>query len=95
MVAHSPHPRAIVAGHYFDFYRQFRHRLGALSVFVIHVRAALHSRRLGVLQLVCLLHLLLHLLRLAPMSVKEGGFFSQILVGLTRVSGDALRLAEK
>ena len=49
MVAH-PFSRAAAAaraGHH--FHRQFRHRLGSLSLFVNYASAAPHSRPLGVL----------------------------------------------
>ena len=49
MVAHPAHRRAAVAGRDFDFHRQLRHRLGALSVSLIHVRAAQYPWPLGVL----------------------------------------------
>ena len=49
MVAHPAGRRAVAAGGYFDLHSQFRHRLGALPVSLMHVRAAQYSWRLGVL----------------------------------------------
>jgi hypothetical protein len=49
MVARSVNCRASVIGGRFNLYRQFRHRLGAVSVFMIHARAAQHSGHLGIL----------------------------------------------
>ena len=49
MVACSLDCRASVTGGRFNLYRQFRHRLGALSVFMIHAGAAQHPGHLGLL----------------------------------------------
>jgi hypothetical protein len=49
VVARSINRCASVIGGSFNFHRQFRHCLGALSVSMIHARAAQHPGHLGVL----------------------------------------------
>ena len=48
MVAH-PAYRCAAAGRDSNFHGQFRHRLGTLSVSLIHAHAAKYPRRVGVL----------------------------------------------
>ena len=49
VVAGSVDCHAAVIGGHLNLYRQFRHCLGALSVFMIHARAAQHPGHLGIL----------------------------------------------
>jgi hypothetical protein len=48
MVTRPAHGRA-AAGRHFDFHRQLRHCLGALTISLIHARAAQCPRHFGVL----------------------------------------------
>jgi hypothetical protein len=49
MVAYPAHRRAAVAGRDPDFHRQFRHRVGAVSISLSDARAAQHPRHFGLL----------------------------------------------
>jgi hypothetical protein len=49
LVAYSVNCYASVIGERFDFHRGFGHRLGALSVSMIHARAMRHPGHFGVL----------------------------------------------
>lgn len=49
MVAHPAHRRVAGAWRNPDFHRQFRPRVGAVSVSLSHARAAPHPRHFGLL----------------------------------------------
>lgn len=89
MVAHPAGRRAAAAGGHPHLHSQFRHRLGALSVPVIHGRAAQHPRRLGVLPR-CrrrarrLAHISNRAVQLAG---REAGFAQSDSCGAARIAG--------